>query len=135
MTWKKILIYSCWMLGFAVYLAFSFAVLETLQALNRTTMRYTLVTVVTSIALKALFGVLLGLEHFLHDIHRSGKWTLNSERLLLLALPFSLLAINVPYPRLLSAFPHMLSATPKLEAYAPIAAGYFLISSLSKENA
>lgn len=85
-----------------------------------------------------LFGVLLGLEHFLKERKKTGQWRLNIPRLLILALPcfvffiiklLAVLGITFNQPVLFNVLKLIFHIPELLEVFL----GYILVTSFLKK--
>ena len=106
-----------------------------LQAYVQKTFQSYLVTFFFLIS-NMLFGVILGLEHFVIEKRKKGKWKFNIPRFILLGLPGLVLGLSYVWNYDFSAIDIFSSqqAFPLIVFLSQILAGYITISNFHKED-
>ena len=91
--------------------------------------RYTIGTIISMQLLHYLLGALLGLEHLIDQLKKSGKFKFNLERFLIVGIPAFILSIEyleLYYVRV------GLTYTPAFLLFLRMVFGYYLITSIYK---
>ncbi|MFC4768559.1 hypothetical protein [Effusibacillus consociatus] len=94
---RKALAYTAYFLLILGVVIGSKFVLDELRELMEVTAQYLYTYQLVLTMIYILLGVLLGLDHFVTEIRKQGKWKLNKVKATFLSLPFLALVAYIPF--------------------------------------
>ncbi len=90
-----------------------------------------------TLIITVILGMLFGLETFIRNITKTGKWTINLRRLIIIGIPLLFLSIEYFDFIILNnilGMGNQLLTTPGRESFFRLMLGYILISSFEKKE-